>query len=115
MDNDNSLTPDQRVIPRFVRRLAYNQVPQTCDIVWEILQTLSREVAETYAILPEDQTELDAIVCRAMQGIRERATQPLRTAQMQALVKLEQKKASAVFSGKMARAIENEASWMFEC
>lgn len=85
MSNDQNLTPDQRAIPAVVRRLAYIQVPRTCDTVREILDEMAHKISVVYTIPLEDHAALDAIISRGFLAIRDRVTQPLRTAQMQAI------------------------------
>ncbi len=84
--SEHNLTPDQRAIPRACRRYAYQQVPETCDTVRNILDAMGAELAADLRILPEDGPALDAAISRAMQRIRDEVTNPLRTAQMRAVV-----------------------------
>lgn len=85
MSDDHNLTPDQRAMPAFVRHMAYQQVPLTCDTVRGILDELGREVTEEYNLPPEEHAVLDAAISKAFLAIRDRVTQPLRTSQMRAI------------------------------
>lgn len=85
MSDDHNLTPEQRAMPHFIRHMAYQQVPRTCDTVRGILDEMGREITEAYGLKPEDHPTLDAAISRAFLAIRDQATQPLRTAQMRAI------------------------------
>lgn len=85
MSDDHNLTPEQRAIPAAVRAMAYQRLSRTCDTVREILDAMGREITEAYGLKPEDHPMLDAAISRAFLAIRDRVTQPLRTAQMQAI------------------------------
>lgn len=84
-DDDHNLTPEQRAIPHGIRHMAYQQVPRTCDTVWGILDEMGREITAAYGLKPEAYPTLDAAISRAFLAIRDRVTQPLRTAQMRAI------------------------------
>ena len=85
MSDDHNLTPEQRAMPPSIRHMAYQQVPRTCDTVRGILDEMGREITAAYGLKPEDHPTLDAAISRAFLAIRDRATQPLRTAQMRAI------------------------------
>lgn len=80
--SEHNLTPDQRLIPRPVRRVAYKRIPETCAKVRELVDEIKSRTMMEYNLRPEDEPCLDAIVSYAFQQLRDQVSQPFRTEQM---------------------------------
>jgi hypothetical protein len=86
--SDHNLTPDQKAIPREIRRMAFSRMPMTCDTVRGILDAAMDQIMRDLEIDPADGAILDAAASQAFQQLRDQITQPFRTEQMALLCTL---------------------------
>lgn len=83
-----NLTPDQRAMPREVRRQAYIAIPESCHRIRSILNDASAAIMSDLEIPPEDHPALDAALSQVFQRIRDEVSHPFRTEQMRLLSQL---------------------------
>jgi hypothetical protein len=88
MSDERNLTPDQRQIPRVIRKEAFTRIPETCDHVRHILTVTGERLMRDLEIDPAEEAAVDAALSQAFMWIRDEVTQPFRTEQMQLLEKL---------------------------
>lgn len=88
MPDEHNLTPQQRLMPRSVRRVGYRRLPETCDQVRAILNEAQAEIMEQLEVPKYDLAIVDDILSRAFLRIRDGVTQRFRTEQLVLLRKI---------------------------
>lgn len=108
---EDNLTPDQRLMPLSVHRVAFKAIPQTCGNVRGILDEAMYTIMQDLEIPAEETAAVDASISRAFQRIRDEVTQPFRTAQMRLIWQIQERADGSVNS--MPRAVLGETATGF--
>lgn len=83
--SDQNLTPEQRVMPRAVKKEAFKRIPTTCRAVRSIMDQVKKDVMMALDVPAHDEATVDAVVSVAFQRIRDEVAHPFRTEQMKLL------------------------------